>query len=34
MLITKAINKYGIDNFKLFIIEYTEENNLLKREQF
>lgn len=34
MLITKAINKYGIANFKLYIIEYTEEHNLLNREQF
>jgi group I intron endonuclease len=35
-LIVKAINKYGIDNFYIYILEYTDNNrfNLIKREQY
>lgn len=35
-LIVKAINKYGIDNFYISILEYTDNNrfNLIKREQY
>ena len=35
-LIIKAINKYGIDNFYISILEYTDNIrfNLIKREQY
>jgi group I intron endonuclease len=35
-LIVKAINKYGIDNFYISILEYTDNIrfNLIKREQY
>nr|YP_008081986.1 GIY-YIG endonuclease family protein [Rhizoctonia solani]AGK45362.1 GIY-YIG endonuclease family protein [Rhizoctonia solani] len=34
MLIVKAINKYGIDNFSLFIVEFCDVDDLLSRETF
>lgn len=34
MLITKALKKYGMANFKLFIIEHTNTGNLIEREQY
>ncbi len=34
MLITKALKKYGMANFKLFIIEDTNTDNLIEGEQY
>jgi group I intron endonuclease len=34
MLINKAILKYGYSNFKLEILEYTDKDKNLEREQY
>ena len=34
MLIYTALIKYGINNFRLEILEYCDRNNVLAREQF
>jgi len=34
LLIIKAINKHGLDNFALIILEYTNERSLIEREQY
>ena len=33
MLISRALKKYGLENFSLEILEYCSVENLLKREQ-
>jgi hypothetical protein len=34
MLICRALQKYGMVNFKLFILEHTNKNNVIEREQY
>lgn len=34
LVVLKALNKYGMSNFTLYILEYTNINNLIEREQF
>ena len=34
MLISKALKKYGMVNFKLFILEHTNTDNVIEREQY
>lgn len=33
LYIVRALSKYGINNFSLFILEYTKEEDLISREQ-
>lgn len=34
MLISKALKKYGMVNFKLYILEHTNTDNVIEREQY
>lgn len=34
LVVLKALNKYGMSNFTLYILEYTGTDNLIEREQF
>lgn len=33
LYIVRALSKYGMDNFSLVILEYTDSSNIIKSEQ-